>query len=72
MNSSDFAGKGETEPEMQKLISTQIFHAWDDKDRQGWFRGKVQVRGATSTHVESVCSDCQCFCAIHLVFDSCA
>ena len=29
---------------MQKLIGKQILHAWDDKDRQGWFEGRVQSR----------------------------
>ena len=34
----------ETDEDMQKLIGKQILHAWDDKDRQGWFEGKVQSR----------------------------
>ena len=29
---------------MQELIGTQILHAWDDKDRQGWFKGTVKER----------------------------
>ena len=34
----------ETEENMQELIGTQILHAWDDKDRQGWFKGTVKER----------------------------
>ena len=34
----------ETDENMQDLIGTQILHAWDDKDRQGWFEGKVHGR----------------------------
>ena len=26
---------------MKELIGTQILHAWADKDRQGWFEGRV-------------------------------
>ncbi len=29
---------------MQELIGTQILHAWDDKDRQGWVKGTVKER----------------------------
>ena len=28
----------ETEENMQELIGAQTLHAWDDKDRQGWFQ----------------------------------
>ena len=34
----------ETDENMQNLIDTQILHALDDKDRQGWFEGKVHGR----------------------------
>ena len=34
----------ETDENMQNLIGMQILHAWDDKDRQGWFEGKVHGR----------------------------
>ena len=34
----------ETDENMQNLIGTQIRHAWDDKDRQGWFEGRVHER----------------------------
>ena len=27
-----------------RLIGTQILHAWNDKDRQGWFEGTVHGR----------------------------
>ncbi len=26
---------------MRELIGAQILHVWDDKDRQGWFEGRV-------------------------------
>ena len=26
---------------MRELIGAEIFHVWDDKDRQGWFEGRV-------------------------------
>ena len=26
---------------LQNLIGTKILHAWDDKDRQGWFEGRM-------------------------------
>ena len=29
---------------MQEFIDTQILHAWDDKDRQGWFEETVHGR----------------------------
>ena len=29
---------------MRELIGAQILHAWDDKDRQGWFEGRVHGR----------------------------
>ena len=31
----------ETDENLQNLIGTMILHAWDDKDRQGWFEGRV-------------------------------
>ena len=34
----------ETEENMRELIGAQILHAWDDKDRQGWFEGRVHGR----------------------------
>ena len=34
----------ETDENMQNLIGKQILYAWDDKDRQGWFEGKVHGR----------------------------
>ena len=34
----------ETEKNMRELIGSQILHAWDDKDRQGWFEGRVHSR----------------------------
>ena len=36
----------ETEENMRELIWAQILHAWDDKDkdRQGWFEGRVHGR----------------------------
>jgi hypothetical protein len=39
----------ETDENLQGLIGTQIIHAWDDKNRQGWFEGTVSGRGACST-----------------------
>ena len=38
----------ETDEDMQKLIGKQILHAWDDKDRQGWFEGRVQSSNLSS------------------------
>ena len=35
----------ETDENIQNLIGTKILHVWDDKDRQGWFEGRVH--GAT-------------------------
>ena len=29
---------------MQNLIGTKILHVWDNKDRQGWFEGRVHER----------------------------
>jgi hypothetical protein len=29
---------------MRELIGAQILHAWDDKDRQGWFEERVHGR----------------------------
>jgi len=34
----------ETDENLQNLIGTEILHAWDDKDRQGWFEGRVHGR----------------------------
>ena len=34
----------QTDENLQNLIGTKILHAWDDKDRQGWFEGRVHVR----------------------------
>ena len=34
----------ETEENMRELIGAQILHAWDDKDRQGWFEERVHGR----------------------------
>ena len=34
----------ETDENLQNLIGTKILHAWDDKDRQGWFEGRVHGR----------------------------
>ena len=34
----------ETDENIQSLISTKILHAWDDKDRQRWFEGRVHGR----------------------------
>ena len=28
----------------ENLIGTKILHAWDDKDRQAWFEGRVHGR----------------------------
>jgi hypothetical protein len=33
---------------MQNLIGKQILHAWDDKDKQGWFEGRVHGRNLTA------------------------
>ena len=33
-----------TDENLQNLIGTKILHAWDDKDRQGWFEGRVHGR----------------------------
>jgi len=30
--------------ETDENIGTKILHAWDDKDRQGWFKGRVHGR----------------------------
>ena len=40
----------ETDENLQNLIGTKILHAWDDKDRQGWFEGKGCM-GVTSTRM---------------------
>ena len=34
----------ETDENLQNLIGMKILHAWDDKDRQGWFEGRVHGR----------------------------
>ena len=34
----------ETDENIQNLIGTKILHAWNDKDRQGWFEGRVHGR----------------------------
>jgi len=34
----------ETDENLQNLLGTKILHAWDDKDRQGWFEGRVHGR----------------------------
>ena len=34
----------ETDQNIQNLIGTRILHAWDDKDRQGWFEARVHGR----------------------------
>jgi len=34
----------ETDQNIQNLIGTRILHAWYDKDRQGWFEGRVHGR----------------------------
>ena len=34
----------ETDENIQNLIGTKILHAWDNKDRQGWFQGRVYGR----------------------------
>ena len=34
----------ETDDNLQELIGTQILHAWDDKDRLGWFEPTVHGR----------------------------
>jgi hypothetical protein len=34
----------ETHEDMQNLIGKQILHAWDDKDRLGWFEGRAHGR----------------------------
>ena len=34
----------ETDENLQNLIGTKILNAWDDKDRQGWFEGRVHGR----------------------------
>jgi len=36
---------------MQNIIGTQIRHAWDDKDRQGWFEGRVHGRNLNARDV---------------------
>jgi len=33
-----------TDKNIQNLIDTKILYAWDDKDRQGWFEGRVHGR----------------------------
>ena len=33
-----------TDENLQNLIGTKILHASDDKDRQGWFEGRVHGR----------------------------
>ena len=44
----------ETDENMQNLIGTQILHAWDDKDRQGWFEGRVHGRNLTARDLARV------------------
>ena len=34
----------ETDENIQNLIGTKILHVWDDKNRQGWFEGRVHRR----------------------------
>jgi len=34
----------ETDQNIQNLIGTKILHACDDKDREGWFEGRVHGR----------------------------
>ena len=41
----------ETEGKMRELIGAQICHAWDDKDRQGWFEGRVHGRNLNARHL---------------------
>ena len=39
---------------MQNLIGKHILHAWDDKDRQGWFEGRVHGRNLTARDLARV------------------
>jgi len=41
----------ETDENIQNLIGTKILHAWDDKDRQGWFEGRVHGRNLNARYL---------------------
>ena len=54
----DSCSRLETNENRQKLIGTQILHAWDDKDRQGWFEGTVHGRNLTKAeHARAATAD---------------
>ena len=41
----------ETDEKIQNLIGTKILHASDDKDRQGWFEGRVRGCNLNARHL---------------------
>jgi hypothetical protein len=48
----DTCPKLDGEKDKQELIGTEVLHAWDDKNRSGWFKGLVHSRGLTKRDLE--------------------